>query len=67
MVEKNKPTRVVAPPLGWRFHRGVNPHEPPKSRIKAILVRVSLFSFNFPRNAKKAQRLMLRVMKVFAK
>ena len=21
----------VAPPLGWRFHRGVNPHKPPKS------------------------------------
>ena len=28
---ENKPTRVVAPPLGWRLHRGVNPHEPPKS------------------------------------
>ena len=22
----------VAPPLGWRFHRGVSPHKPPKSR-----------------------------------
>ena len=29
---ENKPTRVVAPPLDWRFHRGVNPHKPPKSR-----------------------------------
>mgnify|MGYP000855028438 CR=1 FL=1 len=28
---ENKPTRVVAPPLGWRLHRGVSPHEPPKS------------------------------------
>ena len=29
---ENRPTRVVAPPLGWRFHRGVSPRKPPKSQ-----------------------------------
>ena len=29
---ENRPTRVVAPPLGWRLHRGVSPRKPLKSQ-----------------------------------
>ena len=33
LVRKTGSARV-APPLGWRFHRGINPHESPKSPFK---------------------------------